>query len=129
MRTRESTLWTWHIIAGAMILVLLGIHMFIMHLGDFFAMVEGDVLSYPSVMQRSKDLVFVVIYVLLLGAALYHGLYGLRTIIFELNISETAERVISALIVLAGVGLFIIGTYGTIATYAAKVSPIIQTGV
>ncbi len=120
MRTRESTLWTWHLIAGAVILVLLGIHMFIMHLGDFFGAVEGDVLAFSSVMERSKDIAFVVIYVLLLGAALYHGLYGLRTIIFELNLSEKAERAITALIVLAGLALFVVGAYGTIAVYASR---------
>ena len=118
MRTRESTLWTWHLIAGAAILVLLGIHMFIMHLGDFFGIVQGDVLGWASVIERSKEVAFVVIYVLLLGAALYHGLYGLRTIIFELNIPERAERVISVLFVLGGVALFIIGVYGTLVAYS-----------
>jgi len=118
MRTRESTLWTWHLIAGAAILVLLGIHMFIMHLGDFFGIVQGDVLGWASVIERSKEVAFVVIYVLLLGAALYHGLYGLRTIIFELNIPERAERVISVLFVLGGVALFIIGVYGTFVAYS-----------
>ncbi len=34
---RESTLWFWHIIAGAVILVLLGLHMAIMHLDDILA--------------------------------------------------------------------------------------------
>jgi len=120
MRTRESTLWTWHLIAGVAILVLLGIHMFIMHLGDFFGTVQGDVLAFSSVMERSRDAAFAVIYVLLLGAALYHGLYGFRTIIFELNIPERAERVITALFILAGVALFLMGAYGTLAVYGAR---------
>jgi succinate dehydrogenase / fumarate reductase membrane anchor subunit len=120
MRTRESTLWTWHLIAGGVILVLLGIHMFIMHLGDFFGTVQGDVLNFSSVMERSRDASFAVIYVLLLGAALYHGLYGLRTMIFELNISEKAERAVSALFVLGGLVLFVMGAYGTIMAYGTR---------
>ena len=117
MRTRESTLWTWHLLAGAVIFVLLGLHMFIMHLSGLGNGGGEDVISYSSVMERSRDVAYVVVYVLLLGVALYHGLYGLRKIIFELTISEGAERVISVLIVLAGVGLFVIGTYATITAY------------
>ncbi|MBN1503469.1 MAG: hypothetical protein JW952_00230 [Candidatus Eisenbacteria bacterium] len=120
MRTRESTLWTWHLVAGAVILVLLGIHMFIMHLADFFGTVQGDVLEFSSVMERSLDATFAVMYVVLLAAALYHGLYGLRNIIFELSISERAERVISVLLVLAGVALFLVGAYGTLAVHSAQ---------
>ncbi|MFH0778618.1 MAG: hypothetical protein V2A71_08310 [Candidatus Eisenbacteria bacterium] len=120
MRTPESTLWTWHLIAGAVILALLGIHMFIMHLSGFFGAGGEDVLSYESVMQRSRLLFFAVIYVVLLGAALYHGLYGFRKILFELTLPETAERVITVLVVFAGVALFVVGCYGTLAAYASK---------
>jgi succinate dehydrogenase hydrophobic anchor subunit len=117
MRTRESTLWTWHLIAGAVIFVLLGLHMFIMHLSGLTGAEGQDVLSYSSVMERSRDIAFVVIYVLLLGVALYHGLYGLRKIVLELTLPEGAERVITVLVVLVGVGLFAIGSYATIVTF------------
>ena len=33
-----------------------------------------------------------ITYILLLGAALYHGLYGLRTILFELTLSRALEK-------------------------------------
>ena len=33
---RDRTLWTWHIFAGVVILVLLGLHMTIMHLNGTF---------------------------------------------------------------------------------------------
>ncbi len=118
MRTRESTLWTLHLLTGAVILVLLGLHMFIMHLSGLGGSEGQDVLSYSSVMERSRDVAYVVIYVLLLGVALYHGLYGFRKIVFELTLPEGVERVITVLVILVGVVLFVIGSYATITTYA-----------
>jgi succinate dehydrogenase / fumarate reductase, membrane anchor subunit len=121
MRTRESTFWTWHLLAGLVILVVLGIHMFVMHLSKLLGTDVGKgVLDYYSVMWRSTNVSFAVMYVVLLGAALYHGLYGLRTILFELTLSERAEKVVSALIVFVGILLFIVGSYGTIAVYLRR---------
>jgi succinate dehydrogenase hydrophobic anchor subunit len=117
MKTRESTLWTWHLIAGAVIFVLLGLHMFVMHLGGLVGSDGHDVLSYSSVMERSRDIAYVVIYVLLLGVALYHGLYGFRKIVFELTLPEGVERLITVLVILVGLALFVIGSYATITAY------------
>jgi succinate dehydrogenase / fumarate reductase membrane anchor subunit len=117
MKTRESTLWTWHLLTGAVILVLLGLHMFIMHLSGLGGAEGQDVLSYSSVMERSRDVAFVVIYVLLLGAALYHGLYGFRKIVFELTLPEGVERAITVLVIFVGLALFVIGSYATITAY------------
>jgi hypothetical membrane protein len=46
--------------------------------------------------------------------------------IFELNVPERAERIISVLFVLGGVALFLIGVYGTFVAYAYVAPP---TGV
>src|SRR3990172_5133388 len=84
---RDRTLWTWHLGAGLVILVLLGLHMAIMHLDatlGLFGTGEAEPVDWESVASRMQDLFFTVTYVLLLGAALYHGLYGLRNILLEL---------------------------------------------
>lgn len=119
MRTRESTFWTWHLLAGLIILVVLGIHMSIMHLSKLLGTggQPSDVVEWTLVKMRSIDFAFALMYVVLLGAALYHGLYGLRTIILELTLSERAEKAVSAFIVFVGFVLFIVGGYGTIAFY------------
>jgi len=117
---RESTLWFWHIIAGAVILILLGIHMFIMHLDTILAAIGigiHDPTSAASVFARSKQAFFMVTYILLLGAALYHGFYGLRNILFELTLPRAAEVVINWVLVLGGLALFAYGTYVAIALY------------
>jgi len=120
MKTRESTFWTWHLLAGGIILVVLGIHMAIMHLSKMLGTggETHEVVQWTLVRMRSIDFAFAFMYVVLLGAALYHGLYGLRTIILELTLPERAEKFVSAVIVLLGFALFILGSYSTIAFYA-----------
>ena len=69
---RDRTLWTWHIGAGVVILVLLGLHMAIMHLGatlGIFGTPGAKPVEWESVVLRAQSLFFTVTYVLLLGAA------------------------------------------------------------
>lgn len=117
---RDQKLWTWHILAGAVILVLLGLHMTIMHLDSLihFAGLNpagGRPIDWENVLVRGKSTAFAVTYVLLLGAALFHGLYGLRNILIELNPSAALQKVISAALLLVGVGLFVFGTWAAVA--------------
>jgi len=112
---RESSLWFWHIIAGAVIFVFLGLHMFIMHLESILGFLGlgygGDVTSAQSVFMRSQQGFYMVTYIILLGAALYHGLYGFRNILFELTLSRPLEKIINWSFVLGGLALFVYGTY------------------
>jgi succinate dehydrogenase hydrophobic anchor subunit len=120
---RESSLWFWHIFAGLVILVLLGIHMFIMHLDAILAAL-GAPLKNPidatSVFERSRQAVFMITYILLLGAALYHGLYGLKNILFELTLPKALEKVTAWLLTIAGVLLFAYGTYVAVFVFMTK---------
>ena len=125
---RDQKLWTWHILAGGVILVLLGLHMVIMHLerpGRRLNAARGThPIDWSNVVARGKAVFFPMLtYVLLLGAALFHGLYGARNILFELNPSEGLKKVISAVLLLAGLGLFAFGTWAAIASHTlAKMS-------
>jgi succinate dehydrogenase / fumarate reductase membrane anchor subunit len=119
---RDRTLWTWHIGAGVVILVLLGLHMAIMHLGStlgFFGTPGGEPVEWESVVTRAQSLFFTVTYVLLLGAALYHGFYGLRNILLELNPGATLRRTINAGLSLVGLALFVFGTWAALAAPGA----------
>ncbi|MBN2171851.1 MAG: hypothetical protein JW819_11090 [Candidatus Krumholzibacteriota bacterium] len=110
---RETTKWTWHVISGLAVLVLLGLHMLVTHLDDvlgWFNPHPGGAVAWENVLHRGEILLFPIVYVLLLVAALYHGLYGLRTILFELDPSPRTQRVITGLawavgIVLLGIGV------------------------
>jgi succinate dehydrogenase / fumarate reductase membrane anchor subunit len=117
---REQGLWTWHVIAGVVILVFLGLHMAVMHLDavlGIFNPAGGHPIDWENVVARGKSVFFMVTYVVLLGAALFHGLYGLRNILFELNPPDGLKAALSWLIVLAGVGLFFVGTWAAWASY------------
>ena len=120
---RHSRLWTWHIFAGVIILALLGLHMLIMHLEMFsphaLNPAGGEAVDWANVVARGKMVFFMLTYILLLGAALYHGLYGLNTIVGELNIRPGLKRCCAAVLTLAGVGLFILGSWAAVAARIA----------
>jgi succinate dehydrogenase hydrophobic anchor subunit len=118
---RDQKLWTWHLAAGAVILVFLGLHMAIMHLGAILGVFNpagGHPVDWANVMARTKSVFFAVTYVVLLGAALFHGLYGLRNIVFELNPARWLKRTISAVLLVGGIGLFALGTWAAIAGFS-----------
>jgi len=115
---RETAFWTWHMAAGVLILILLGLHMIIMHLDvivGWYLPLGGSPVSWDNVITRSKAGGFVVVYTLLLGAGLYHGLYGFRTILFELSPSKKIKTIVNIVFCCLGVLLFGIGTYANIA--------------
>jgi len=114
MMMKDRNLWTWHMAAGLVILVFLGLHMTIMHLETsvgIFNPEGGHAIDWGNVAARGKSLFFAVTYVVLLGAALFHGLYGLRNILFELEPKRGMKVAVNWLLVLAGAGLFVVGTW------------------
>jgi succinate dehydrogenase / fumarate reductase membrane anchor subunit len=122
---RETKYWTWHMAAGVVILLLLGLHMLIMHLGGtthLFAPQGGEAVSKANSLFRDGTLFFTVTYILLLGVALYHGLYGLRTILFELTLKPAVEKLTTVVLVVVGLGLFGFGAWAAIAAHAIAIA-------
>ena len=122
---RDRTLWTLHIGAGAVILVFLGLHMAIMHLDatlGIFGTAGAKPVDWASVVLRMKSLFFAVTYVVLVGAALYHGLYGLRNILLELNPGPGLRRTIDVGLSMLGLALFVFGTWAALAAPGAALT-------
>jgi succinate dehydrogenase / fumarate reductase membrane anchor subunit len=120
---RDQKLWTWHLAAGVVILFLLGLHMTVMHLNVTLPLkglnpAGGHPVDWANVVARGKSALFMVSYVLLLGAALFHGLYGLRNILFELDPVSWLKRTISVVLLAGGIGLFVVGTWAAIAGFS-----------
>jgi len=125
---RHSRLWTWHILAGLVILVLLGLHMVIMHLDEILPLAGlnpagGEAIDWANVVARGKMAFFMVTYIILLGAALFHGLYGLNTIVAETNTASGLKRFTAAALTVLGVALFVVGAYAAVAARGLAVTP------
>lgn len=117
---RDQKLWTWHLAAGLLILVLLGLHMAIMHLDSLlgiFNATGSHAIDWQNVAARGQSLFFMLSYVLLLGAALFHGLYGLRNVLFELDLAGPLKRSLDWALLVLGLGLFLYGTWAAWASY------------
>jgi succinate dehydrogenase hydrophobic anchor subunit len=117
MRTRWQLL---HMLTGVLIAGLLGAHMVVLHLNSilgFFGTTGLDAVAWTSMVERSRQVTWVGIYISLLAVALFHALYGLRGIIFELNPSPAAERWISRSFVAVGIVIFIWATYVPLALF------------
>jgi succinate dehydrogenase / fumarate reductase membrane anchor subunit len=120
---REAKLWFWHIITAVFILFLLGSHMGIMHMGAILSALglgSDTPTSSDQVFGRSQQMLFMVTYIVLLGTALFHGLYGLRSILCELSLSKTLEKLIGSLFTVAGIALFLYGSYVAVQLFKMK---------
>ena len=116
---RETRLWSLHILAIPIIAVLLGMHFAIMHYAPvFYGMSVEEAREFGTMIERGKSVAQFVIYILLLLAGLYHGLYGLRGILRELPLTPTLVKVVDVGILLLGLFIFALGTYVTWWTFS-----------
>ena len=118
---KESTGWTWHILAAGILLFLLGTHMAIMHMPDMLKLMgvaaSGD-LDYAAVTARVKEVSYFIFYTCFLAVALYHGLYGLRGVVLEL-LPVKFEKLVTYGILFIGLFLFSVGTYARITVFVS----------
>ena len=131
--TGETRYWTWHMAAGVAMLLLLGMHMVTMHLGSLTGLYIADraegAASLANSQARDASIFLTVVYILLLGLALYHGLYGLRTILFELTLRPSVERLVTVAFVIIGLGLFGLGTWAMLAAHGAAVAAVAKVAL
>jgi succinate dehydrogenase hydrophobic anchor subunit len=106
--------------SAVVLLALLGLHMVIMHLDGTLALIDpawGRPLAWDQVLARARSAFFTATYVLMLAAALFHGLYGLRTIVTELTENRRVRNITSVSVWTGGGLLFVLGAYATIAMH------------
>lgn len=118
--------WIFHVTAGLLLFVLLGVHMVTMHLGSitglFVAHRELSPTALVNSHARDAHAGFTVAYVLLLGLGLFHGLYGLRTILFELSLRPATQRAVTVALLALGVGLFGLASWANLVAHARAVA-------
>lgn len=113
---RETSYWFWFLLAGIAIFICGGLHIIATHLGvtSMFNPCGSDALAWGNVAYRSRSIPFMVSYIILLAAVLYHGFYGLKSILFELDLKRTTERTIVTSLRFIGIVLFVIGAFAVI---------------
>ncbi len=121
---KESKLWFLQFLTGFLLLFLLTMHMGIMHLEDIFGFISrvagAEPLDWKAVLHRSKQVAFLVVNIIFLGAALFHGLYGLRNILIEAFSSKKFGKIIGIILLVLGIFLFLYGSYATVGIYFKK---------
>lgn len=109
---KETKYWTFHLLAGIALIFLLGFHFLYTHLGGLIFK-ESDNISRELSQARDAKVSFLIFFIVLLGLALYHGLYGLKNILFEIFLSKSVQKTIAILLIILGVCLFIFGSYSS----------------
>ena len=103
---RNTYLWLVQLITGAVILVLLGIHL-TTQLPDGFALItQRFSATLSATILGMRQNIAAGVYITLLAVVLYHGFSGLRIIILETASSARTARVTTYVIIAVGVILF-----------------------
>lgn len=119
---RETRLWSLHLLAIPVIAVLLGMHFAIMHYSPvFYGMSVEEARSFEVMIERGRSVAQLVLYILLLAAGLYHGLYGVRGILRELPLTPALAKAVDIGILLFGLFIFALGTYVTWWTFSYRI--------
>jgi len=119
---RETRLWSLHLLVIPIIVVLLGLHFAVMHYAPvFYGVSVEEARSFEVMVERGRSVAQFVLYILLLAAGLYHGLYGLRGILRELPLTPSLSKAVDVGILLFGLLIFSFGTYVTWWTFGYKI--------
>ncbi len=103
--------WGWllqRVTAAALVLVL-GVHLWVLHFAG-----EHAVLTLAGVSVRLRALSYMLTDYTLLGVALYHGLYGLRSVLLDYISGRRAARAVTVGVWVIGVAAFLYGAYALI---------------
>ena len=99
-------LWFLKILSGLLILLVLLVHLVANHL-----IVEGGLLSYDDVVRYYQVWIVPVMEVFFLIFVVGHSLMGLRSVLLDLNPSNTLLKVINWGLTIFGVGAIVYGTW------------------
>jgi len=98
--------WPWIMqrLSGLFLLIFLGIHLWVLHYVE-----HGVEITIASVQIRLRNVLFVVVDYLMLTFAVYHGLNGVRNVLYDLWFGERTRKMITVVLTLLGIALTIMG--------------------
>lgn len=115
---KDSSRWMLHFAAGGLLLFLLALHMGVMHLpvlvSFYYTPPAGSgAIDWPAVIGRARHFSTLSMYVLCLGAALFHGFYGLWNVLIEAIPRRGFAKPLGWILTFLGVVFFAYGAYTT----------------
>ncbi len=106
-KPREGAwLWLFKIVAGLMIVILLGVHFIVNHL-----VAPNGLLTYADVIRYYQVPFVPVMEIIFLVFVIAHALVGLRSILLDLNPGDGVLRAADILFILIGTGFSIYGIW------------------
>jgi succinate dehydrogenase hydrophobic anchor subunit len=95
-RSTPTNVWLWLFqrVTAVLLIVFLGVHLWLANFGQATASLRA------------------IIGVILLGLALFHGLNGVRTVIFDFNVGVQGRKFATMLLLLLGAASLLFGVYG-----------------
>jgi succinate dehydrogenase / fumarate reductase membrane anchor subunit len=84
---RATSGWIWQAVSGTALIALAGLHMFANHF-----VVQGGLRDFHDVVDYLRNPIILVLEVLFLITVTWHAVLGIRAVVFDLGLSEAAER-------------------------------------
>ncbi len=105
----EWRLWVLHRVTGLLLVLSLAAHIAILHLAE-----PGESIAFDRVVARLASPPFVVLDSVLLAAALFHGLNGVRVVAGDMGMRGSTLRALSWVLLALGLGGFVYGVYALV---------------
>lgn len=97
--------WLLQRLSAIIIFAILVTHIIVIHYTT-----PGEPITFAESIQRLENPIFVVLWLLLLGAALYHALYGVRNILLDF-VTVANKRTLTQALFGIGIAIFGIGVF------------------
>lgn len=106
--SQPQGVWAWILqrFTAVLLVVFLGTHIFVLHYVP-----ENLNINFVGVAFRFKSLLYLIIDSGLLATGLYHGLNGLRNVIFDFVINDGTRTLINWVLLIVGIGFTAYGAY------------------
>jgi len=95
-RSTPTNVWLWLFqrVTAVLLVIILGVHLWLANFGQASASLRA------------------ILGIVLLGLVLFHGLNGVRTVIFDFNVGVQGRKFTTMLLLLLGVVSLLFGMYG-----------------
>ena len=108
LSAKPQGVWAWILqrITAVLLVVFLGTHLFVLHYVP-----ENMNINFLGVAARFKSVLYLIVDSGLLAVALYHGLNGIRNVLFDFIGDDGKRRALNIVLVLVGLVYLIWGAY------------------